>query len=245
MATVEYRANLINARFKDVKNIIAVCSGKGGVGKTFIATCLAQALRDRGFRVGLLDLDIHGFTTHRVLGLHDPPKMSEEEEPVQISGIVYFSPVVLIEERALPVHGMYKEKAVLDILACVKWPLLDYLVIDMPPGFGDEVVIPLRYLREKTHALIVATRDALSVSVVERLVDVLRSLKVNIIGAIFNFSNVFRFNAKINVDVIYEIPFIECVENVLSTEENPYEKCLDVKNMFLKVAEIVEKKVRC
>ena len=241
---LDFYARLIESRFRQVKTVIAICSGKGGVGKTFIATCLAQALRDRGFRTGLLDLDIHGFTTHRVLGLTAPPRIREEETPPTVYNIVYFSPAVLVEERPLPLHGLYREKAILDILSCVKWPELDYLVVDMPPGFGDEVILPLRYLRAKANALIVATRDALSINIVERLVSVLESLKIKIIGLILNFSNIFSSSVKISIEVLYEIPFIECVPEALTSQLNPYTTCRDVRETFLKLADLLTSRVK-
>ncbi len=243
--SLEYYRNLITSRFRDVNKVLMICSGKGGVGKTFVSTCLSQALRDRGLSVGLLDLDIHGFTTHRLLGLRNPPKILEEEHPVMVKGLFYLSPVVLVEERALPLRGLYKEKAVIDLLACVKWPRLDYLVIDMPPGFGDEVTIPMRYLRHKSCAVIVATRDALSLSVVSRLIEVLRSEKLRVAGVSFCFSNIFKRDLAVDVDVVGEIPLIECVERALSEGDSPYERCIEVREVFSKLAERIIHRAEC
>ncbi len=244
--TLDYRKHAIEHAFRNVKTVLAVCSGKGGVGKTFIATGLAWTLR-KMYRVGLLDLDVHGFSTHRFLNYEPMLKFTSIEEavPVEINGLVYFSPVLLVGERPLPIHGVYRERAVLDILSFVKWPSLDMLIIDMPPGTGDEIILPCRYLHRKLNTLIVSLPDPVSIQVASRLVKLLEDSRVKIIGAVLNmFHGKAPESVRIgNVEILFAIPYLSCVATSLMRGKVPYDECPDVANIFERLAEIVVKRV--
>jgi len=235
--------------FKDVKMIILVCSGKGGVGKTFISTGLAWYISEEynDKTVGLLDLDLHGFSTHRFLNIEVPVKDFEEEKgPLKIrENLHYFSPAILIGDNPLPIRGHYREKAVLDILSSVKWNV-DIVIIDMPPGTGEEVIIPCRYLKSKSYAITVTLMEPVSIKVTERLVDILKDLEIRIIGVVYNMTNyrglnLFKVstNTLLNMYKICEIPYIDCVLDSISRSRSPYTECVEIKTYLKPIVDRV------
>ncbi len=242
---IDFRKHAISHAFRKVRRIVAVCSGKGGVGKSFIATGLAWLLKD-SLRVGLLDLDAHGFSTHRFLCYMPDLRYEHIEEavPVQVSGLVYFSPVLLVGDRPFPVRGQYREKLVLDVLSFVEWPDIDVLIIDMPPGTGDEVILPCRYLADKISTILVTLPDPVSLDVASRLAMLLREISVHILGAVLNMCDSVTDTDKVgDVDVIARIPYIPCVVSSLAQRKIPYDSCPDVRRYLLPIAEQVRRLV--
>jgi len=242
---LDFRKYAISSAFRRVKKVVAVCSGKGGVGKSFIATGLAWYLKD-SLRTGLLDLDIYGFSTHRFLCYVPNLRYESIEEavPVQIDGLVYFSPVLLIGDRPFPVRGSYREKTVLDILSFVKWPELDVLIIDMPPGTGDEVILPCRYLAEKISTIVVTLPDPISLDVASRLVMLLKEIGVQTLGAVLNMCDSSVNIEKVgDVIVVAKVPHIHCVVSSLAQGRNPYVACPEAREYLKPIVEYVRRLV--
>src|SRR3989337_1912197 len=123
----------------DVKNIVAIASGKGGVGKSTVSVSLAVALAKSGARVGLLDTDIYGPSIPLMMGVTEKPEISGEQlVPIEKYGVHLMSLGFLIpEEQAIIWRGPLVMKAVEQLLTDVEWGELDYLLIDLPPGTGD------------------------------------------------------------------------------------------------------------
>ena len=139
------RLAVISKRLEDVENIIAVSSGKGGVGKSMIATSLALNLRDRNYKVGLLDLDFTSPSTHFILGIEG---LYPEEEygiiPPDAHGLSYMSITHYSLDKPAPLRGADVSNAIIELLAITRWGELDYLIIDMPPGIGDATLDVIR-----------------------------------------------------------------------------------------------------
>lgn len=186
-AAVDPRIKAIEARLENVRRIIPVVSGKGGVGKSLISTTLALVLAEKGYRVGLLDLDFHGASDHVILGF-EPEEFPEEDRgvvPPEVHGIKFMSIVYYSEDRPTPMRGMEISDALIELLAITRWDELDYLIIDMPPGMGDQLLDILRFLR-KGEFLVVATPSKLAVSVVRKLLTLLKEQHLKIVGIIEN-----------------------------------------------------------
>ena len=128
------------AEIPGVAAVIAVASGKGGVGKSTTALNLALGLRDLGLRVGLLDADIYGPSVPRLTGIHEKPKLNDERKmiPIERFGLSIMSIGFLVEEdTAMIWRGPMVMSAITQMLRDVAWGTLDILVVDMPPGTGD------------------------------------------------------------------------------------------------------------
>jgi len=187
---IDHRYAMARKSVSAVDRVLLVCSGKGGVGKSVIASSLALALKDLGRAVGLLDLDVHGPSAPLVLGSGEARLSGGREGlyPVDLDGLKVFSLHYYIEDKPVPVRGAVKESLVLSILAELAWGRLDYLVVDEPPGTGDEIMITIRVLGDKAGAVLVTTPSVLSLSVVRRLLALLRDEGVRILGLVENMS---------------------------------------------------------
>lgn len=171
------------------RNRIAVVSSKGGVGKSSAACFLAKAFAKRlPNRVGLLDSDIHGPSTPKLLKVNPKIEYSGEFiKPIMVDGLKVMSLGFLAPERAAILWGGLKEvDAVWQMTFTVDWGDLDYLIIDMPPGSGDEFKAVMSLI--KPNGAIVITTPRLLDSIVIKSISALRLINVPIIGAVENFS---------------------------------------------------------
>ena len=180
------RIDIIDIRLEKIKKIIAVSSGKGGVGKSVVASTLALNLRDKGYKVGLFDLDFTSPSTHVILGVSG---LYPEEEygiiPPDAHGIKYMSITYYSLDKPAPLRGVDMSEAIIELLAITKWGELDYLVIDMPPGLGDATLDMIRFVKE-INFLVVTTPSKVAFETVRKQLVLLKELNVPVIGVVEN-----------------------------------------------------------
>jgi ATP-binding protein involved in chromosome partitioning len=185
---MEPRTSVIEKRLQHIKRIIAVASGKGGVGKSLVASCLSIHLSRKGHRVGLLDLDLYGPSSHIILGVNNQfPTEEKGIIPPVIHGISFMSIVYFTEEKPSPFRGVDISNIILELLAITQWGPLDYLIIDMPPGIGDETLDVIRYMKN-SEFLVVTTPSKVALGAVSKLLNILQELKKPILGVIENMT---------------------------------------------------------
>ncbi len=173
-----------------VKKIIAISSGKGGVGKSTIATNIAKAFQKSGYSVGLLDADIYGPNIPTLLENYARPTITHDDKlvPITHDGLKFISMGLLLEPgqpviwRGPMLHGVVKQ-----FLADVIWGDLDYLFVDLPPGTGD-VHLSLCQMVDLTGAIAITTPQQLSVADVRKGIGMFRQLQVEVLGIIENMS---------------------------------------------------------
>lgn len=185
---MEARVSVIDKRLKNIKRIISVASGKGGVGKSLIASMLALHLSKKGHDVGLLDLDLYGPSSHIILGVKDV--FPEEEKgiiPPDVHGIRFMSIVYYTEDKPSPFRGIDISNIIIELLAITQWGSLDYLIIDMPPGMGDETLDVIRLIKN-SEFLVVTTPSKVAFGAVSKLLKILKELKIPTIGVIENMT---------------------------------------------------------
>jgi len=172
-----------------VKNAVAVASGKGGVGKTTVAVNLAVALAQSGARVGLLDADIYGPNVPRMMGVDRlPPIQGEKIKPAEAYGVKVMSIGFLVPPgKALIWRGPMLHSAIRQFLGDVDWGLLDYLIIDLPPGTGD-AQLSLAQSMPLSGGVIVTLPQAVSLEDASRGIQMFEQLNVPILGVIENMS---------------------------------------------------------
>lgn len=178
------------AEIPGVAAIIAVASGKGGVGKSTTALNLALGLRDLGLRVGLLDADIYGPSVPRLTGLRDKPQLNDERKmiPLKRFGLSIMSIGFLVEEETAMIwRGPMVMSAVTQMLRDVAWGSLDVLVVDMPPGTGDAQLTLAQTVPLKG-AVIVSTPQDLSLIDARRGLAMFTKVNVPVLGIIENMS---------------------------------------------------------
>jgi len=185
--------NQLRERMDRVKHKVAVMSGKGGVGKSLVTVNLAAALAAEGKRVGVLDADLHSPTVPRMLGLKGARLEAGENgiiAPVSPSGIKVASMDFLLPSQDSPViwRGPLKMSAIRQLLSEVDWGDLDYLLIDLPPGTGDESLTVLQLLPGIDGVVIVTIPNEVSGQIVEKSITFARQMNAPVIGIVENMS---------------------------------------------------------
>lgn len=184
----------IKERLSHIKNKILVMSGKGGVGKSSIAAYLSVILAKKGFKVGLLDVDLHGPSIQRMLGVNGHPLPSEKPGKVQPIHLLPNLYVLSIEalmgdnkDAATIWRGPIKIGVIRQFISDIEWSDLDYLVIDSPPGTGDEPLTIAQTIPD-AKALIVTTPQEISLADVRKSINFCRQVNMSILGLVENMS---------------------------------------------------------
>lgn len=210
----------------NIKNIIMVLSGKGGVGKSTVSASLARSLSEKGYKVGLLDADFHGPTIPQLFGVDGSKVGATEDEriiPLEVSKNFKLLSTAFMTNKEDPViwRGPLKMKAIKQFLNA-QWGELDYLIVDLPPGTGDEP-LSIGQQVESDGAVIVTTPQIVSVSNVRRSISFAEKLDIPVLGVIENMSgficphcgektNIFKqgggkkISEEFNIDLLGKIP---------------------------------------
>lgn len=185
----------LRAHMKKIKHKVVVLSGKGGVGKSTVSVNLAVGLVQRGYRVGLLDTDIHGPNVAHMLGLdHEVMTIRETEiEPFEARPNLFVVSIALAGRPADTAYiwrGPIKIALINQLLADTLWPDLDFLIVDSPPGTGDEPLTVCQLLNSSPSrgTVIVTTPQSVSVLDARRTVDFSKQLKMPLLGLVENMA---------------------------------------------------------
>ncbi|HEX2435424.1 MAG TPA: Mrp/NBP35 family ATP-binding protein [Solirubrobacterales bacterium] len=185
------RQRLPQGALAQVKNVICVASGKGGVGKSTMTANLASALHAEGESAGALDCDVYGYSIPRMLGVNRKPEVSPQRKILPLeaaSGVKVMSIGFFLEEDAAVVwRGPMLHKAIQQFLEDVDWGELDYLLLDLPPGTGD-VSMTLAQLLPQAKILIVTTPQPAAQSVARRAAEMAAKVDLEVLGVIENMS---------------------------------------------------------
>ena len=183
--------------------IVAVGSGKGGVGKTTLAVNLAVALQKMGHKVGLLDADVYGPNVPLMLGVNGQPRRAGEDriEPLEAYGIKVISVGFLNPgDKPLIWRGPMLHSIVRQFVGSVAWGLLDYLIVDLPPGTGD-VALSLIQTVPLTGAIVVSTPSDVSLQDARKAIEMFRQMKVDLVGMVENMSYFICPHCQHEVDI--------------------------------------------
>ena len=183
----------LKEQLKKIKNTIVVLSGKGGVGKSTVAVNIAMTLALKGFKTGLLDVDVHGPSIPTLLGLEGKRLESDGQFllPIEYNeNLKVISTGFMIEDPTSPIvwRGPMKMGFIKQMISEVLWEELDYLIVDCPPGTGDEPLSVIQTLGKVTGAIIVTTPQKLAVVDVKKSVNFCKKLNTPILGVIENMS---------------------------------------------------------
>ena len=174
-----------------VKNVICIASGKGGVGKSTLTANLASALQAEGHSAGALDADVYGYSIPRMLGVDRRPDVNGERKiipPTSAAGVKVMSIGFFLESNAAVVwRGPMLHKAIQQFLEDVAWDELDYLLLDLPPGTGD-VSMTLSQLLPQARVVVVTTPQPAAQSVARRAADMAGKVDLEVLGVIENMS---------------------------------------------------------
>ena len=176
-----------------VKKKFMIFSGKGGVGKTTTAVNLAYSIMSKGYKVGILDIDIHGPDVIKVMGLEDQKLTGtgNKIDPIKVfSAMKVMSTASILETEETPViwRGPLKVKLIKQFLSDVNWGDLDYMIIDSPPGTGDEPLSIAQLMPDLTGGIVVTTPQSIATMDAKKSIRFAQQLNLNYIGVIENMS---------------------------------------------------------
>jgi ATP-binding protein involved in chromosome partitioning len=211
-------------RLPGIQHIVAIGSGKGGVGKTTVAVNLAVSLARLGHRVGLIDADIYGPNVPTMLGATRQPSIIGENlmEPITAHGVKFIS-IGLISpgDKPMVMRGPMLHQIIRQFLQQVAWGELDYLLIDLPPGTGD-VVISLVQTVPLTGALVVSTGSSVALQDARKALEMFHQVNVEVLGLVENMSqmtlpdgtilDVFGAGATQQTAKQYNLPFLGAID---------------------------------
>ena len=180
-----------NESLKNVKNIVAIASGKGGVGKSTLSVNLAYSFFKQGFKVGLLDADIHGPSIPHMLNLEGKPELTENRKiiPFNFKGIKVMSIGFLLnEDQPVIWRGPMVHSAIKQMAQDTNWEDLDILLVDMPPGTGDAQITVSQNLPLKG-AIIITTPQTVALNDAKKAIGMFNKVDVKILGIVENMSH--------------------------------------------------------
>ncbi|MDT8390658.1 MAG: Mrp/NBP35 family ATP-binding protein [Lentisphaeria bacterium] len=184
--------DLLRRRLARIKNTLVVLSGKGGVGKSTVAVNLAVSLAMEGKKVGLLDVDIHGPSVPVMLGVVRERVTCGPEGliPIETAGVKVMSIAFVLDDPDAAViwRGPMKMGVIEQFLKDVNWGELDYLIVDCPPGTGDEPLSVVQLLQKPTGAVVVTTPQEVAAADVRKSIDFCRKLNLPVLGVVENMS---------------------------------------------------------
>jgi len=186
-----------------VAHVVAVGSGKGGVGKTTVAVNLSVALAKLGYRVGLLDADIYGPNVPTMMGLVQQPTINGAERigPLEAYGVKFISVGLIAQgDQPMVMRGPMLHQIIRQFVQQVDWGELDFLIIDLPPGTGD-IVLSLVQTVPLTGAVVVSTPSDVSLQDARRAIAMFHQVKVEVIGIVENMSHFTCPHCKQAIDI--------------------------------------------
>jgi len=253
-----------------IKHKIVVLSGKGGVGKSTVSANLALSLAEKGYEVGLLDSDIHGPSIPKMLGIEDKKPESSETgiaPIIALSKLKVMSMGFLIPDKDAPViwRGPMKMGVIKQLLKNVDWGKLDYLIIDLPPGTGDEPLSIAQLIPDIDGVVIVTTPQDVALVSVRKSINFVKKMNMPVVGIIENMSgfrcphcsrtiDLFKTGGGLKASKDFNIPFLgkipidpQIVETgdsgkTFMTENENSETAKSFKEIVENIEEIINKK---
>lgn len=191
-AKMQIQDQMIQSTLEKIKYKLFIMSGKGGVGKSSVSVNIAAALAAKGFKVGILDVDIHGPSVPTLLGLSGQLDMDRgslvlPKEYNENLHVVSMESLLKDPDQAVLWRGPMKTSAIRQFISDTQWGELDFLVVDSPPGTGDEPMTVLKTIPEAM-AVVVTTPQEVSLSDVRKSINFLQYAKANILGVVENMS---------------------------------------------------------
>lgn len=243
-----------------IKKILAVMSGKGGVGKSSITALLAKAMQAKGYKVGVLDADITGPSIPRLFGLENEKAYGDGEQQiypvVDKDGIKTMSINYLIEEENTPViwRGPIIQSAIQQFYSDVLWEELDVLLIDMPPGTGDVALTVMQTL-PVSGVIMVSTPQPMVSMIVSKAINMLKQMEIPVLGVIENMSfitcpdcgkkiniydsNVEQFIQENHVPLLAELPFNQGISHLNDEDHLNEQDVLAIREWILPIVDLI------
>jgi len=262
-----YDDSKVTNNLNKIKHKILVLSGKGGVGKSTVSANLAVALSEKGYDVGILDIDIHGPSIPKMLGVEDDKPLSTDEgiNPVLFSPkLKVMSMGFLLPDKDSPViwRGPLKMAAIKQLIGDVNWGNLDYLIVDIPPGTGDEPLSIAQLIPNCDGAIVVTTPQDVALISVRKSINFVKKMNMPVIGIIENMSgfkcphcgksiDIFKTGGGFKTSKDFKVPFLGKVPldaEIVKTGDSgeplvAKDKKSEASKAFIEIVKNIEKNV--
>jgi len=258
--------NEIKEVMSKIKHKIMIMSNKGGVGKSTVSVNIAQTLAAKGYKVGVLDIDIHGPSQAKLLGVDNQRIAANAEKkliPIQVSENIKLVTVAsLMEDQNAPLiwRGALKISILKQFIKDVAWEELDYLVIDAPPGTGDEPLTIAQLLPDMDGVVVVTTPQEMALLDSKKAVNFIKQLNLPILGLIENMSglscphcgeNIDLFNSgggtktakEMGIDVLGVLPFNQKLFHSAETGTFISDDAVETTSIFKDIVKNIENKI--
>lgn len=204
-AKMKIQDEMIKSTLEKIKYKLFIMSGKGGVGKSSVSVNVAAALAERGYKVGLLDVDIHGPSVPTLLGISgtldvDRGSLMMPKEYSENLHVVSMESLLKDPDQAVLWRGPMKTSAIRQFVSDVQWGELDFLVVDSPPGTGDEPMTVLKTVPDAL-AVVVTTPQEVSLSDVRKSINFLQYAQANVLGVVENMSGLICPHCHESIDL--------------------------------------------
>jgi ATP-binding protein involved in chromosome partitioning len=197
LTEMDFEATASRKKLEAVGKVVLVGSGKGGVGKSLVACGLALSLARRGYRTGILDIDIHGASVPSYLGVRPPVRSSVKGlEPKKVGRLEVMSVALFTGDNPVPLRGEKKHGLLTQLFSLTNWGRLDFLVVDLPPSTGDELLSAFALFEGKSILVLVTTPSEEAITVVSRLRRLADSERVPVKGLVLNMACLERDGMK-------------------------------------------------
>jgi ATP-binding protein involved in chromosome partitioning len=204
---IDPRLAIVDRRLEAVDRIFPVTGGKGGIGKSLVASLMALSMARQGRRVGLLDLDLTGPCDHLILGIEQGfPAEEHGVDPPLHDGIYFMSISCFGGNRPAPLRGLDLTNAMLELLAITRWGKLDALIVDMPPGLGDIALDTVRLL-PRAEYVAVTTSSRVVLDTVRRTLGLLTGVEADVAGVVENMQRAASPGAR-DLAEEYDLPYL-------------------------------------
>ncbi len=220
------RLSLLEKKLENTENIILFGSGKGGVGKSVISSAASYILSETGYNVAYIDLDFYGPSSQNLFPVGAQFKGGRGGIELPVSNNVRVMSIgYMLGDKPFPITGKEKIDLLIDLFSILNFPILDFMVIDLPPGMGDELTFTQRLFRDKISMAVVTTGSELSLNVVSRLVKYLRVENIHTLGVIINMANLFgeyspiQIGQKLQLEVLGTVSYYPELEQFKTVKE--------------------------
>ena len=219
-------------RLQKIGAVILVGSGKGGVGKSFVASGLALTLSSKGYRTGILDLDIHGASLLNYLDVSPPVSSGKNGlKPKLVGDLKVMSIALFTANNPVPLRGERKQELVSQLFSLTNWGNIDYLIVDLPPSTGDEVLSAFEIFRDKCSLVLVTTPSPNAVNVVSRLRQLADSEAIPIRGMVVNMAYALQARKRVEIFGKFDPKFLERNLNARLLAEIPLDSSVNFKRL--------------
>ena len=219
-------------RLQKIGAVILVGSGKGGVGKSFVASGLALTLSSKGYRTGILDLDIHGASLLNYLDVSPPVSSGKYAlKPKLVGDLKVMSIALFTANNPVPLRGERKQELVSQLFSLTNWGNIDYLIVDLPPSTGDEVLSAFGIFRDKCSLVLVTTPSPNAVNVVSRLRQLADSEAIPIRGMVVNMAYALQARKRVEIFGKFDPKFLERNLNARLLAEIPLDSSVNFKRL--------------